>query len=402
MARRLLDAGSHVSPFRNRSDRLIIDGKPLVDDHFSGVGHYTMSLVGALDEVLVDRPDLDVRIVVPRDRTARVHEMGLRRIRPLRLPVPYLAFRRAVEQGTLPTMDRLLGRGTYFFPNYIRWPLHRSPSVTAVHDLSFVKVPETVDGPNAQLLRREVRNSVEHSDAITALTETMADEIAEHYDLQRGRIHVVGAAADQRHFYRRSDREIAEVKATYGIYGDYLITVGNIEPRKNQIRLIDAFCSLPRALADRYTLILVGAGAWNERAIHARVDEALASGHKVMALLSTVSDRDLPALYSGASASTYTSIYEGFGMPPLEAMACQTPVLTGDRSTMPEVAGGAAILVDVTDTDAIAKGLEGILGLDDAARADLVARGLENVDRYRWETAAQHLLGAVDAVAVSR
>ena len=82
-------------------------------------------------------------------------------------------------------MDRLLGRGTYFFPNYIRWPLHRSPSVTAVHDLSFEKVPETVDGPNAVLLRREVRNSVEHSDAITALTETMADEIAEHYDLPR-------------------------------------------------------------------------------------------------------------------------------------------------------------------------------------------------------------------------
>ena len=209
-------------------------------------------------------------------------------------------------------MDRLLGRGTYFFPHYIRWPLHRSPSVTAVHDLSFEKVPETVDGPNAELLRREVRNSVEHSDAITALTETMADEIAEHYDLPRDRIHVVGAAADQRHFYRRSDREIAEVKATYGIYGDYLITVGNIEPRKNQIRLIDAFCSLPRTLADRYTLVLVGAGAWNERG-HPRAGSTTRwpSGHKVMALLSTVSDRDLPALYSGAACSAYIEHLRG-------------------------------------------------------------------------------------------
>ena len=117
MARRLLDAGSHVSPFRNRSDRLIIDGKPLADDHFSGVGRYTMSLVAALDEVLVDRPDLDVRIVVPRDRMARVLDLGLRRSARSDCPCRTWPSARAVEQGTLPTMDRLLGRGTYFFPN---------------------------------------------------------------------------------------------------------------------------------------------------------------------------------------------------------------------------------------------------------------------------------------------
>ena len=180
------------------------------------------------------------------------------------------------------------------------------------------------------------------------------------------------------------------------------MTVGNIEPRKNQIRLIDAFCSLPRALADRYTLVLVGAGAWNERAIHARVDEALASGHKVMALLSTVSDRDLPALYSGASASAYTSIYEGFGMPPLEAMACQTPVLTGDRSTMPEVAGGAAILVDVTDT-APSRRASRTSSASTTRPEPISSRG-------DWRTSIatagrrprEHLLGAVDAVAGSR
>ena len=387
-----------MPPFRSPSRRVIIDGKPLADDHFSGVGHYTMGLVGGLDEALVDRPDLDVRLVVPRDRLGRVNEMGLRRIRPLRLPVPYLALRRAVEQGTLPKMDRLLGRATYFFPHYIRWPLHRSPSITAVHDLSFEKVPETVDGPNAEMLRREVRNSIEHSDLITALTVTMADEIAEHYDLARDRIHVVSAAADQRHFYRRSSREVAEVTSRYGIFGDYLIAVGNIEPRKNQIRLIDAFCSLPRELADPCTLVLVGAGAWNERAIHDRVDQALAEGHKVMALLGSVSDRDLPALYTGARASAYASIYEGFGMPPLESMACQTPVVTGDRSTMPEVAGGAAILVDVTDTADLARGLEQVLRLDAGAREDLVQRGLQNVDRYRWRTAAERLLDAVDSL----
>ena len=245
---------------RPRADRLVIDGKPLADDHFSGVGHYTMSLVAALDEVLADEPDLDVRLVVPRDRTARVRELALERIRTVRLPVPYLAFRRAVENGTLPKMDRFLGSGTYWFPHYVRWPLASSRSITAVHDLSFEKVPDTVDGPNAELLRREVRRAVESSDLVTALTHTMAAEIADHYGLPAERIRVIGAAADERHFYRRSRREVDEVKHRYGLYGDYVVAVGNVEPRKNPIRLIDAFCSLPHDLVDPYTLVLVGAG----------------------------------------------------------------------------------------------------------------------------------------------
>jgi alpha-1,3-rhamnosyl/mannosyltransferase len=314
----------------------------------------------------------------------------------------YLGFRRRIETGRLPRMDRLLGRATYFFPNYVRWPLAHSPSVTAVHDLSFDKLADSVDGPNAVFLRREVANSVARSDLITALTDTMADEIAEHYSVGRDRVKVVGCAADLTHFYRRSEDEVERVKADHGVYGDYVISVGNIEPRKNQVRLLDAFCALPRDITDRTMLVLVGAGAWNEAEVHRRVDAALEDGYLVKLLLGCVADSDLPALYSGARASAYVSLYEGFGMPPLESMACRTPVLASDRSVVPEVVGDAAVLADPLDQASLVEGLERILTMDIGARTDLENRGLANVARYRWADAGQALLEAVDQVSGAR
>ncbi|MEO6989748.1 MAG: glycosyltransferase family 1 protein [Aquihabitans sp.] len=381
----------------SRRLRLVIDGKPLIDDHFSGVGHYTMSLLQAFDDLLDDEPDLDVRIAVPVKRVAKLGQYRFRNIRPLAIPTTLSLFRRAMVAGRLPKMDLILGRAIYFFPDFVRWPLARSRSITAVHDLCFEKVPHMVDEANGQFLRREVRKSVERSDLITALTFTMADEIAEQYGVARGKVEVVGCAADTRHFYRRSDREVAEVKDRYGIFGDYVIAVGNIEPRKNQTKLIDAFCDLPADLADQVTLVLVGAGAWKEGEIRERIDQALATGHKVRLLLGQVSDADLPALYTGARASAYVSVYEGFGMPPLESMACRTPVVASNVSVIPEVVGQAAVLVDPHDLGSMTSGLEHVLRLSDEDRDDLVQQGLANVGRYRWDDAARSLLAAVRA-----
>lgn len=383
-----------------RSIRLVIDGKPLIDDHFSGVGHYTMGLLQALDDLLDEHPDVDVRIAVPVKRVEKLGHYRFRNLRPLPIPITLSLFRRAIVSGRLPKMDLLLGRGVYFFPDFVRWPLARSRSITAVHDLCFEKVPHMVDEANGRFLRREVRNSAERSDVVTALTFTMADEIADQYGIDRSKVEVVGCAANTRHFYRRSEREIAEVKHRYGVFGRYVVAVGNIEPRKNQTSLIDAFCDLPTELADDTTLVLVGAGAWKEAEIRDRIDAALASGHKVKLLLGQVTDADLPALYSGAAASAYVSVYEGFGMPPLESMACRTPVVASDVSVIPEVVSDAAVLVDPHHTASITAGLVEVLTMADEARQELVERGLANVARYRWEDAAASLLATVRDQAV--
>lgn len=378
--------------------RIVIDGKPLVDDHFSGVGHYTMGLLQAFDELLEHEPDLDVRIAVPVKRVPKLAPYRLRRMRPLPIYLPLSIMRRLIVEDRLPRMDLFLGRGLYFFPDFVRWPLASSRSITAVHDLCFEKVPDMVDENNGRFLRREVARSAVRSDLVTALTRTMADEIAEQYGIDRDRVRVVGCAADTRHFYKRSEREIEEVKARYGVFGSYVLAVGNVEPRKNQVRLIEAFCDLSSDLTDELTLVLVGAGAWKEAEVRAQVDRALARGAKVKLLLGQVTDDDLPALYSGARCSAYVSVYEGFGMPPLESMACQTPVVASNASVIPEVVGEAAELVDPHDPASITAGLEYVLRLDPEERAAVVADGRANVARYDWDTAARALLDAIRTV----
>lgn len=378
--------------------RLVIDGKPLVDDHFSGVGNYTMHLLGALDRLLEERDDLDARLAVPSARRNRLPRYHFRRIRPLGIPIAHTTFRKMVEHDRLPAMDLLLGRGVYFFPDFAKWPLRRSPAITAVHDLCFVQVPEMVHEANGAFLRRVVARSVAESDAVTALTRTMADEIVDVYGIDESKVHVVSCAVDTRHFYRRSDDEIARVTRRHGIFGDYVVAVGNFEPRKNHLRLIDAFRALPDGVADRYTLVLVGAGAWKEREIIERIELAVSEGRRVMMLQNSVGYEDLPAIYSGATASAYVSVYEGFGMPPIESMACGTPVVAGNASVLPEVTGTAAVQVDPFDTDAIATGLAEIL-TDADGRAALVAAGRANVARFDWTDAARVLVDIVDDVS---
>lgn len=383
---------------RPPSARVVVDGKPLVDDHFSGVGHYAMGLYRAVDALLDERPDLDVRMAVPVKRVGHLVPYGFRRIRPLPIPTPMSAMRKAMVADRLPSMDLVLGGGTYVFPDFVRWPLRRSRSITAIHDLCFEAVPEMVDDDNGRFLRREVSRAAVRSDRVTALTETMADEIAAQYAIDRAKVVVVGCAADRTRFYRRSEREVAEVAARHGIFGPYVLAVGNIEPRKNQVRLVEAFAALPDDLADRFTLVLVGAGAWKDDAVREAADAALAAGRRIRILAGTVEDADVPALYSGATASAYVSVYEGFGMPPLESMACRTPVVASAASVIPEVVGDAAILVDPFDVASIAAGLERALRLEGAERDALVEAGLANVARYDWADHARTLLATIDDV----
>ncbi len=383
---------------RSGRTRVVIDGKPLVDDHFSGVGNYTMHLLGALDRLLDERDDLDVRLAVPTARRNRLPAYHFRRIRPLGMPIAHSTFRRMVERDRLPPMDLLLGRAVYFFPDFAKWPLRHSPSITAVHDLCFVQVPEMVHEANGAFLRRVVARSVAESDAVTALTRTMADEIIDVYDVPSDRVHVVSCAVDERHFYRRSATEIDEVTRRHGIFGDYIVAVGNFEPRKNHLRLIDAFRALPDEVANRFTLVLVGAGAWKEAEIIERIDLAVSEGRRVTMLQNSVGYADLPAIYSGATMSAYVSVYEGFGMPPLESMACGTPVLAGNASVLPEVTGSAAVAVDPFATEDITRGMLELAG-DDELRGALVRAGHDNVDRFDWEDAARVLIGIIDEVA---
>lgn len=373
--------------------KLFIDGFPLVEDHFSGVGHYMQGIVTALDTIIGDMPDVEVAVVVSARRKDRLVKYNFQNIQIKTYPIPHRLFRRLLVKGWLKIpMDYLFGKGVYFSGDFVTWPLAHSASITTIHDISYEKVKQFVDPVNAAFLSKAARHAAEQCAYIATVTKTMKKEIQEFYDLPKDKVIVTYNAADVTHFYKRSQKEIEEVKRRYGIFGKYIICLGNIEPRKNQIGLLKAFMKLPREITDNYTLLFVGAGGWLNDEIRETVDQAIKDNYRVQIIQGKVTDADLPAVLSGAEFMAYASFYEGFGMPIVEAMACQIPVVVSGNSVMPEVAGEAAILVDPYDEADIAKGLKKAFSLSDSERQKVIEKGLERVAVYDWQEIAGTLL----------
>jgi alpha-1,3-rhamnosyl/mannosyltransferase len=208
-------------------------------------------------------------------------------------------------------------------------------------------VPECVDKGNREYLARTVPFSLKNAQNVIAVSEFSKSEIVKYYGMDPNLISVAHPSIDRTHFYKRSPEEVKSVRLKYDIYDEkYILSVGNIEPRKNYGRLIDAYTALPKKITDEYPLVIVGAGGWNNKDILDKIQQAKENGYKIINPKQFVLDEDMPALYSGATFFVFTPIYEGFGMSPLEAYACGTPVIASKVASVPEAAGKAALYVD--------------------------------------------------------
>lgn len=278
----------------------------------------------------------------------------------------------------------------YHVPDAFGPPTLRARLVLTVHDLIPWVLPEIVpEASTAHPMRARYLHyappSLRRAAAIVAISESTRRDLLERFAVPPERVTVVPYGVDAR-FRLLPPAERAPVLARYGLGEQpYLLFVGRIELRKNVARLLDAFARLRRqGLPHR--LVLVGS-AGNAEPVAALYAKAEALGPAV-ALLDYVAHDDLPALYSGAAAFVWPSLYEGFGLPPLEALACGAPVVTSDVASLPEVVGDAALLVDPTSVEAIAAAVERLLG-DATLRVTLRARGLERARRFTWAAAAQ-------------
>ena len=260
-------------------------------------------------------------------------------------------------------------------------------TVLTVHDLSFVRVPGAASPRLKAYLDRVVPRSVRRADHILADSQATKDDLVALYGTPPDRISVLLSGVHPR-FRPASPEAVAAVRARYAV-GDapFVLAVGTVQPRKNYERLMAAFAALPPALAD-VRLVIAGGKGWLEGPIHAAM-ESLGLRDRVQ-FIGFVADADLPALYTAARCLAFPSLYEGFGLPVLEAMACGTPVLTSNVSSLLEVAGEAAVLVDPLDVEGITDGLRRILS-DDALRSVLIARGFERAAAFTWERGAGQL-----------
>jgi glycosyltransferase involved in cell wall biosynthesis len=274
---------------------------------------------------------------------------------------------------------------------YTAPPLAPCPVVTTVHDLSFEHIPETFKRRSRVQLRLTVRSTARRAAHVIAPSEYTRRDLIETYGLDPERVTAIPLAVAGRFRPVEDGAELERVRKQYGIAGEYVLAVGSIQPRKNLARLVRAYSALRRGRgrSNLPQLVLVGKSAWlYGDTLRAIEEEGL--GQSVL-LTGYVPEGDLPALYTGALLFAYPSFYEGFGLPPLEAMSCGAPVLTGNQTSLPEVVGDAGLTVDPFDTDALAAGLARLID-DDALRTELGRRGLQRARRFDWRETARMTL----------
>jgi glycosyltransferase involved in cell wall biosynthesis len=359
----------------------------------AGIGRYTRELVRALaeldgghDYVLFAAaggqwpmgrdwpPNFQMRSVPLSDRTAAIlwHR--------LQLPL-------WVELVTGPV-------DIFHSPDFVLPPVRRAKTLVTVHDLSFMRYPECADANLRAYLNKAVPRSVHRADLVLADSQHTKDDLMELLGVDADKIEVIYPGVEERFHPMEDQAHLKEVRRRYNLPPRFILGLGTLQPRKNFARLIQAYSLLITRYPSLH-LVIAGGTGWFYEEIFAAVEQ-LGLEEKVI-FPGFVADGDLPALYNLADLFVFPSLYEGFGLPPLEAMACGTPVITSDTSSLPEVVGEAGLMVEATDVKALAEAMKRALE-DNALRERMITKGLEQAGKFTWEKAAAKLLSLYEAM----
>lgn len=367
--------------------RIGIDARPLTGT-LTGIGHYLVEMLRALAEA------------------DPVHEFILYAHRPIAFSPPGPRWRTRVHQGmrgTGPIWLQLHGSRLaredgidIFWGAHFLLPLvlpRRIRAVMTVYDLVPFLYPQTMEFTNYLVIRLLLPPSLARADHVAVISHTGAADLQRLFRLTPDRITVVPPGVARRfHPLERADAR-ARVAQAFGIGQPYLLAVGTLEPRKNLITLVRAVAALPRSVRSRAVVAIVGASGWKTSALRAAAAPLVREG--AIRFLGYVAEADLPSLYAGATALLFPSLYEGFGIPVIEAMASGTPVVASDIPVLREVAGDAACFVPVVDPAGWANAVVRLL--DDAAlRATLVERGLHRAGQFTFDASARRMLDLWD------
>jgi glycosyltransferase involved in cell wall biosynthesis len=290
-----------------------------------------------------------------------------------------------------------------FVPSHVLPLVHPKRSIVTVHDLGYLYYPQAHTLSQNLYLRWSTRYNARTAVRVLADSKATCRDLIQHYGIPPEKIVVVYPGRDETLAPVADPTLLATVRSRHGLSGPYLLYVGTLHPRKNLVRLVQAFASFVQsplfssqcAIPD-LQLVLAGQKGWLYEEILAQVRHSGVANRVV--LTGYVPDSDLPALLSGALAFVYPSLYEGFGLPVLEAMACGTPVACSNTSSLPEVVGDAALLVDPLDIEAWVAAFCRIAA-DEGLRRELVERGLRQVRRFSWRTCAEETLQVLQALS---
>jgi glycosyltransferase involved in cell wall biosynthesis len=280
----------------------------------------------------------------------------------------------------------------YSTNSYLTCWFARIPTAVCVYDLVTYRRDMMPQRRARMIERATLPFATRRARAFLAISQATANDLTRLFPRTRARTHVIPLAADER--FSADGPPVEPVLERLGVRAPYVLSVGTLEPRKNLLRLVQAFAALDEEVRERVQLVIVGAVGWDAEATLATLD----LHHELVRALGHVDDADLRALLRGAQLFAYPSLYEGFGLPVLEAMRSGTAVLTSGVSSLPEVAGEDAIYVDPLDVDDIRRGLEQGL-VDEALRLRLAEAGRARAETFSWERTARETLEVLEKLA---
>ncbi len=371
--------------------KIAVNIQPILGAGKSGIGFYQQGLLKALvdmddrDDFILQYFDLKRRHKNPAaqfgkscvsNEPCRWFSFSLYHLIEVFLPVPYRLFFKSSPDVTM-------------FFNYYLPPFAGGKKVLVVYDTVLKDCPETMSFKTRTMLKLTLKRSIKRADKIVTISQFSKNQIIKHYNVAPEDIVIIPCAADSKRFFPVSDREELrqQLCPKYGIDGKYYLYLGTLEPRKNISRLVEAYDKAVKKCANLPLLVIAGGKGWLYEEIFRRVEELGLSRRVVFT--GYVDDSDVPLLMNGAEAFCFPSLYEGFGMPPLEAMCCGVPVIVSNTSSLPEVTGDCGISVDPYSTDEIA---EALIKMTD--REFNEAQRIKSVERakiFSWEKSAELL-----------
>ena len=368
---------------------------PELEGQVDGIGVYTRQLWRQFDE----SPGLEVHPIVGYGR--RYGEFASRYSRGFAFPLNYGASGAlSMISGASFPGTRALARRLDVFHATDYWipKLSRVPVVATLYDAIPLSHPEWARPRHRALKNIFMRNTAHWADAIITISAAMVPAVVEHYRVPPERVTVIHVGVDDAWFEKIPPEARAAVLARHGLTPGFFLSVGTLQPRKNLARSLAAHRALPAAARRAHPLVIVGRMGWGVDDLLPPIRQGQATGE--IHWLDYVPDADLRAIYQSAHALVFPSLYEGFGMPVVEAFASGVPVLTSNVWSLPEVAGDAALQVDPCEVEAIRDAMLR-LAEDSALRARLIAAGLLRARCFSWQTCAEQVLAVYREVAIT-
>jgi len=349
----------------------------------TGVGHYTKELANHLS-VLLNRDELILFYFSFINRKPSIN-INTANYKPMRW-LPERIMRRIWRYLKWPPFNIFAGSADiYHFPNFVLPPLKKGKSVVTIHDLSFLRFPEFAPTRYARYLSSIVKDTVRRADAIITDSKFCRDEIEELLHVNSDRLHPIYPGISLR-FHTIDKEKISSTLAKLNLERPYILTISTVEPRKNIQFLITLFEQLYNFYGD---LVIAGKLGWKYEPILKRIQTSYRTND--ILYLDYVEDIDLPALYSGAELFVFPSHYEGFGLPPLEAMACGVPVVASSGGALDEVLGDGACIIQDYDINTWIETIQNLL-FDSEFRKKQIAKGHHRVNNYTWDNSVSRVL----------